>query len=140
MKSRQQHTTAFYLETLLLIVAFVAVILVLTRMFGAARRESTEARQLTDAVLLAQEAAEAVSASDNIEEVAALLSADQTAAVRDGSVFAVSDNGYETEVSWEPETEGTGTLVSSTITVRRAAASEPLYVLDTSVFLQEVQP
>ena len=139
MKTKQVHTTAFYIETLLMIVAFVAVILVLTRAFGEARRESARARELTDAVILAQSAAEAVSASDDLEELARLMGSTQRAELRDGKLFAVSEDGYETEVSWEPGGEGTGTLVSSTITVRLPGSSEPIYVLDTAVFLGEVQ-
>ena len=52
--------TAFYLETLLLIVVFIGIILVLTQVFGLSRTQSREARRLTDAVILAQNGAEAV--------------------------------------------------------------------------------
>lgn len=140
MKTKQVHTTAFYIETLLLIVAFVAVILVLTRAFGEARRESAKAKELTDAVILARSAAEAVSASADPEELVRLLGSTQTAELRDGKVFAVSEDGYETEVSWEPGGAGTGTLVTSTITVRLQGSKDPIYVLDTAAFLGEVQP
>ncbi len=140
MKTKQVHTTAFYIETLLLIVAFVAVILVLTRAFGEARRESAKAKELTDAVILAQSAAEAVSASSDPEELVRLLGSAQTAELRDGKVFAVSEDGYETEVTWEPGASGTGTLVTSTITVRLSGSEDPVYVLDTAAFLGEVQP
>ena len=148
MNTRQAHNTAFYIETLLMIVAFVAVILVLTRTFGEARRESARAKELTDAVILAQNAAEAVSASENLEDLARLL--DETIAapylgrpsieVRDGKLFAASEDGYITEVSWEPRMEASGTLVSSTITVRLAGSADPIYALDTAVYLREVQP
>ena len=140
MKTRQEHTTAFYIETLLLIVAFVAVILMLTRAFGEARRESARARELTDAVTLAQNAAEAVSASENLDDLARLLGDTQTVEMRDGKLFAASEDGYITEVSWEPSAGETGTLVSSTIAVRLAGSDDPIYALDTAVFLREVQP
>ena len=140
MKTKQEHNTAFYIETLLMIVAFVAVILVLTRAFGEARRESARARELTDAVILAQNAAEAVSASEDLEDLARLLGNTQKTEVREGKLLAVSDNGYITEVSWEPSGGETGTLVSSTIAVRLAGSDDPIYKLDTAVFLREVQP
>ena len=140
MNTRQAHNTAFYIETLLMIVAFVAVILVLTRAFGEARRESARARELTDAVILAQNAAEAVSASEDLEDLARLLGNTQKTEVREGKLLAVSDDGYITEVSWEPSGEETGTLVSSTTAVRLAGTDDPIYALDTAVFLREVQP
>ena len=140
MNTRQAHNTAFYIETLLMIVAFVAVILVLTRAFGEARRESARARELTDAVILAQNAAEAVSASEDLEDLARLLGNTQKTEVREGKLLADSDDGYITEVSWEPSGDETGTLVSSTIAVRLAGSDDPIYELDTAVFLREVQP
>ena len=47
------HITGFYLETLLLIVVFIAIILVLTQVFGLAQVQSVRAKQLTEAVTLA---------------------------------------------------------------------------------------
>ena len=65
--------TAFYIEALLLIVVFLAIILVLTQVFGLARQQSIAAGQLTDAVTLAGNAAEAVSASADPDELFHLL-------------------------------------------------------------------
>ena len=70
---RKQHITAFYLETLLLIVVFISIILVLTRVFGRARVQSVEAKRLTAAVTLAQNTAEAVSASGSPQDLLDLL-------------------------------------------------------------------
>ena len=63
----KKHITSFYAETLILILVFVAVILTLTQVFGLAKKQSEEAKLLTSAVTLAQNAAEAlsVSASDS---------------------------------------------------------------------------
>ena len=69
----RKHITSFYMETLLLILVFVAVILILTQVFGAARVSGTAAADLTRAVRLAANAAEAVSASDRSEERARCL-------------------------------------------------------------------
>lgn len=73
---RKQHITAFYLETLLMIVVFISIILVLTRVFGSARVQSVEAKDLTTAVTLAQNTAEAVSASHSPQELQELLEGD----------------------------------------------------------------
>ena len=40
---RHEHITAFYIETLLLIVVFVSIILVLTGVFGLSRRRRGKA-------------------------------------------------------------------------------------------------
>ena len=80
---RKQHITAFYLETLLMIVVFISIILVLTRVFGSARVQSVEAKQLTSAVTLAQNTAEAVSASRSPEELLQILNEDGNARIRE---------------------------------------------------------
>ena len=134
MKSKR--TTAFYLETLLLIVVFLIVILVLTRTFGNARRESASARELTNAVLTAQNAAEAVSAPKDIESLSSLLGSEGPARVSEGKVLAERGD-YRLEVTWEPEQQPGGSLVSSRITVFLGDGGKAIYELDTAVFLQE---
>ena len=59
MMKKHSHITGFYLETLMLIVVFVLIILVLTQVFGLAQMQSTRAKHLNGAVVLAQTAAEA---------------------------------------------------------------------------------
>lgn len=68
-----KRVTSFYVETLILIVVFVAVILALTQVFGLAKKQSEEAKLLTGAVTLAQNAAEAFSAADSAESLFTLL-------------------------------------------------------------------
>ena len=68
-----KRVPSFYVETLILIVVFVAVILALTRVFGLAKKQSEEAKLLTGAVTLAQNAAEAFSAAESAEELFTLL-------------------------------------------------------------------
>lgn len=79
---RKQHITAFYLETLLMIVVFISIILVLTRVFGSARVQSVEAKRLTTAVTLAQNTAEAVSASGSPQDLLDLLNEKNNAILR----------------------------------------------------------
>ena len=141
---RNGSVTAFYLETLLLIVVFIAIILVLTSVFGLGRAQSARAAQLTDAVCLAQNAAEAVSASTSAEELLTLLnengnaaSAGDTAGVtaRYGRDLRPDPDGvYSVQVSWLPEPDERGTFVRSEILVRRGGDPAPLYRLETAAY------
>ena len=72
----QRHMTAFYLETVLMVIIFVLVISVLAQVFAQARTHSEEARRMTNAVCLAQNAAEAVAAAGSGDVLAGLLDED----------------------------------------------------------------
>ncbi len=76
MKSKP-HMTAFYIETLLMILVFVGIILSLTQVFGASRNESADAKTLTSAVCLAQNAAEAFAAAEKPEDLTVILDKDK---------------------------------------------------------------
>lgn len=82
MKEKRQ-ITAFYLETLLMMVVFVSIIMVLTRVFGGASVRSKQAEYLTNAVTLAQNTAEAVSASRGPQELCTLLDEDHNAVLEE---------------------------------------------------------
>lgn len=149
---KNQHITAFYLETILLIVVFMTIIMLLTNVFGAGRSQSVEAKRLTNAVCLAENAAEAVSASDSFDVLQALLDeADNTELVEGSPAPTVDarydekmqpdpEGRYHVQVSWEPEAAGagTGSLVSSDVTVTYEGMKEPIYHLETAVYLKEV--
>lgn len=128
----KKQITAFYLETLLMILVFVAVILVLTMVFGGARVQSVQADRLTEAVNLAQSAAEAVAASDSPQMVYALLDEDGTGQQNDDRITVFHED-YRIDITWVPE----GELVTSTITVSRD--EKELYQLTTAVMLQEAK-
>lgn len=141
MKKHAQ-ITGFYLETLLLIVVFISIILVLTQVFGIGRAMSGRAELLTNAVCLAQNAAEAVSASETPEEVAALLNENGNARISEGCVEACYDRDMRPApeapalrvlVTWEPAADG---MIYSTITVTNGG--DPVYSLDTAVYVGEV--
>lgn len=144
MNRHKRHITSFYMETLLLIAVFIAVILVLTQVFGMGRSESSEARLLTGAVTLAQNAAEAISASENEQELVQLLNENGNAALANGVVEAWytpdmqpdADGDLSLEITWIPEVRENGTLVSSDITVKYRGADEPIYELETAVYLR----
>jgi len=146
MKKRQ--TTTFYIETLVLVAILIVVILVLTRVFGMGRARSQEARILTSAVSLAQNAAEAVSSSDSPQMLAQLLNEkDNAGYAEDAGVTARydqemqpdPDGAFCVQISWEPEEMMAGTLVNSTITVLHGQEAEPVYSIDTAVYLNEVK-
>ena len=142
---RKQHTTAFYIETLLMILAFIGIILVLTRVFGSGQRQSIQARTLTNAVTLAGNAAEAVSASDSPEELAEYLG--ENACVTGTGVAAFYDTDMkpwigenapmQVDISWNPE-EAEGQYVNCIISVYADEDEHPVYVLETAVCTGEV--
>ena len=126
----RKQITAFYLETLLLIAAFTAVLLVLTGVFSIAKNQSAQANRLTQAVMLAQNAAEAVAASDSIETLQGLLNAEEDL-YQNGKSLTVYEDGYQVNITWEPEAN----VVNSHITVLKDG--EKIYVLETAVALRE---
>ena len=146
---KKQHLTSLYLEALLLVVSFVAAILVLTGVFGASRVKSAEARQLTQAVTLAANAAEAASAADDLEQAAAIL--DQGGNVRrgdglieaayfsDGSPCADGRGALRMTVAWEPSPEDPS-LVECRIAVYAADKETPVYTLETARWRKEAAP
>lgn len=126
----KKHITAFYFETLLMILVFVAMILVLSGVFGGARARSAEARHLTKAVDIAGSAAEAVAASKSPEELERTLGALGETTREDGKL-TLREGEYLTEVTWEPE----GELAESVITV--FWDGREVYSLATAVFTGE---
>ena len=142
------HITGFYLETLILIVVFISIILVLTQVFGLAQIQSVRAKELTEAVVLAGNAAEAVSASETEDALLALLNENNNAmsmpdtagvtACYDSDMNPMPQGNYRVDVSWLPEETETGTMIHSVIEVRCGENAEPVYRLETESFRQEV--
>ena len=95
----RKHITSFYVETLILILVFVAVILTLTQVFGLAKKQSEEAKLLTSAVTLAQNAAEAFSSAESEEKLLALLDEGGNAVLENGTVTA----SYDADMTPDPD-------------------------------------
>ena len=141
---RKGQITGFYLETLILILVFISIILVLTQVFGLAQMQSVRAKQLTGAVVLAGNAAEAVSASNNSDELLVLMNENNNASLmsdaagvlaRFGSDLSPDPAGdYHVSVSWLPEETETGTMIDSVVEVRYGETEDPLYCLETKAF------
>ena len=142
---RRGHITSFYIETLLLVLVFVAVLMVITQVFGLGKAESRRAGELTSAVTLAQNAAEAVSVSKNTSDLAAILDENDNVTFTDTIVEArytsdmqpSPDGGMTVSIEWEPETLDAGTFISCRITVRTDRSDETIYTLDTGVYVKE---
>ena len=75
MKRRTQ-LTAFYLETLIMIVIMIGILLVLTQVLGSSRRQSAQAKRVTEAVTIAQSVAEAAARTEDLSEVQKTLELD----------------------------------------------------------------
>ena len=138
------HLRSFYLETLMLIVVFVLIILVLTQVFGLAQMQSTRAKELNGAVILAQNAAEAVAASETPEELLKLLNENGNAvpmtepagvtARYDRDLNPDAEGNYRVDVTWLPEETENGILVHSVAEVRCEETEAPVYRLETERF------
>ena len=138
---KRNELTSFYLEALLLVAAFVAMILVLTGVFGTARARSASAKQLTQAVTLASDAAEAVSASESLEQAAVLLDEGGNVRLSDGVLKAdyLSDGtpcltgkgDLTLTVVTEPSAEDP-LLLQSRIEVFAAGFESPVFTLETA--------
>lgn len=141
---KRYQTTTFYMETLALIAILILVILILTRVFGMGKEQSQQARALTGAVSLAQDTAEALGVSSSPQDMAELLNIrDNAVYSREAGIVARYDSElrpdpegtFRVRASWDPEELLSGTLVKSHIDVLYGQKEEPVYSLDTAVFL-----
>lgn len=140
MKDRQ-GTTAFYLEMLLLVLVFTGVVMMISGVFATAKEQSSKAVALTNAVRLAQNAAEIVAGTDDRNEMVDLLGDNDSAACHleakrliaryNGALDPDPDGDFLVEITWEDK-EG---LVSYDIRVTWNDG-EPVYELKTSVFYE----
>ena len=146
---KRQKMLSFYVEALLMILIFVTVILVLTGVFGAARSQSAEAKRLSQAVTLAANAAEAVSAVDSLEEAVVLLDEGGSARLADGLLEAFygpdgspcpeGSGVFRLTVTDEASGGGTALLLRS-IAVYADGGETLVYTLETARSGKAVQP
>jgi len=61
------HITAFYIETLIMITVMMGILLVMTQILGISKQGNVQARRLTQAVTIAQSAAETASYASDLE-------------------------------------------------------------------------
>ncbi|MCR2047457.1 hypothetical protein NSB25_09215 [Acetatifactor muris] len=146
-EGKGQHITSFYMETLVLALIFIAVILVLTKVFALSGQMSGKAKVLTNAVHLAENAAEALAASDSLEMLAVLLEEDGNVEIlrQDGQevlqarydekMKPAADGSFLVEVLWVPEAGNENGLTQGVINVSREDSGEQLYMLKTAVYM-----
>lgn len=134
---------AFYVETLLLVLFLLASLTVLVQMLGAAKRTSREAKELSCAVGIAQNAAELFAASGSKEDFVGLLDAAKAA---DGTLYAAFDaqgspaeSGTQTvyllEAALDEAAQQAGVMLTAHFTVTAADRGETLYELDTQKYI-----
>ena len=140
--------TAFYVETLLLIVVFIGILLALTQVFGLARNESVRAKLLTNAVTLAQNGADAFMATGEEGALLALLDEGGNVQPLSGPYGVVAnyradmtpcfDRNYRLQVhiSW---TEADG-LLQGFVLVYDSGRDEVIYTLPIARYVGEVSP
>ena len=124
----RKQITSFYLESLLLIALFTAILLVLLGVFTGAKAQSAQAEQLTRAVLLAEDAAEALAASDSAESLQTLLNETYDTQLA-GNVLTVSRDGYDMHITLDRA----GALLRGDIRVMRNG--QEIYALASAVYL-----
>ena len=138
-RGRKRHITGFYIETLILVAVLTGVILVLTRIFAFSGELSGRAGRLNRAVHLAENAAEAVAASDSLDMLCALLEENGNAEMSREEKEGMLQVWYDAEVSWIPEAASGGGFVESTVAVYWMEEADPLYMVDTAVYLGEAE-
>ena len=152
MKNKHAHVTAFYLETLLMILVFVAVILMLTQVFGQSRKLSAEAGYLSDAATISESVSAAVRASESEEQLLSILvlaageSKEAPArmlddagvptieATFDETLAPAADGPYTVTATWEKTEGARGDYVESEITVYRDGLEEPVLTTKTGTY------
>lgn len=149
-KSEKRHGTTFYIETLILAAVFAVMILTLARVFAWSGQLGRKAALLTDAVHLAENAAEMVAASRSLSELGMLLDQEGNTEILndagqgeflrvwyDEDMNPVKEGNIWVEISWTPQAAsvgGTG-LVESRIAVYWIGEETPLYTLDTATYV-----
>lgn len=146
---KDNHVTAFYVEVLLLTVGLILIVLVLSQVFALGRQQSTSAKELTNAVTLAQNAAEAFSASATPEELIRLLDENGNVSFASDTlvttVLARYDNNMSPDpdgalivsVTWENGKDPGGGLIGSTVRVSSAIDGREIYTIRTASYHAE---
>ncbi len=135
---------AFYVETLLLIGALVAVAVILVRCFGVAEQTRVRAQELTNAVHLARNAAEAAAGAEDSEALGRLLT-EKTVTPSETGLFltynaelAPDPSGeFLLEIIWDKAPSPGCGLVNYTISVEHIGKGYEVYSMKTAVYLGE---
>ena len=149
MERKRSHSTAFYLETLLMILVFVTVILLLTQVFGASMRLSRDADVRTTAVTLSESVDQACLATVDDAELLAILTGNGTGygsvtgkgslEVYFGEDLKPSAKGpYKVTIERDLTKGVRGTYAETVITVYHESSDEPVLETNTAEYVKEV--
>lgn len=127
-----QSITAFYVESLLLILVFIGILLALTQIFGLSRRESVQAKLLTNAVTLAQNAAD-----DFLSGQYGLTREEGDDGRRYTADMAPDPDGrLSVRIHWTRQAD----MLEGTVSVYDDQQSELLFSLPLAKYVEEVSP
>ena len=143
----KRKNIAFIVELFLLFALMLLVTVVLTGAFVSSRSQSLYAKHKTEAVILAQRAAEiSMAAEDRDEAFELLLQAEGAELVQRSEsqlIYTTSvsgedpDAGYTVTVEWESSEGNAGNLNTQRISVCYGEEKEPIYVLGSGFFRKE---
>ena len=122
-----RSVTSVYVESLLLVAVFICILLALSSVFGLSRRESVRAESLTNAVTLAQNAADAFlteHAEDSGESEARYAT----------DMMPDPAGEFLVRVTWQKEDD----MMRGEVTVFKG--TDQLYTLPIARYLGEVSP
>lgn len=116
---KRRSSTAFYVESLLLVALILSVSVILMRTLGNARTMSLRARELTGAQQAAQTVGEYFYAADDETEFLALLAQEPSlSAVSDGKWAAqASGEAYTVQTQYTTEPQTVGSMAALTVFV-----------------------
>lgn len=143
---RSAHITAFYVETLLMIVVMAVILMVMTGVFGYSRANSVRAKHLTEAVTVAQNTAEALTFADDLEACTAYLPLEDSSLTTEADGSEVLTGYYKWVRAAAPEEESVyrveitrampvDSMCASSIAVYYDREEKPVYELETSRYL-----
>lgn len=142
---KKTRNPVFIVELLLLFVILLLLITVITKTFMASRSQSLRAKHLSEAVVLAEEAAEVSNAAKDIDEAVQLFDGlDQVRSVNEeGGTIELqmdftSDDGsvddYRVVIDIEEEKDDFSVYSAKTIDVYYGNVTDPVYTLTTGSY------
>ena len=133
----------YYVETFLLLGFFILVTLILSNVFVETKLESNRARELNDAVRIADSVGEIVETSQSGEDLEEIFKQAGFTVVRSGNSYVLffnekmefESNGiYEVKVDSAYEELSQGVFTNGTITVLRNSDESEIYRLEVGKY------
>ena len=128
--------TAFYVESLLLVGCFIAVILIVTSVFGKSRAMSEEAKILTSSVMVSENAAEIFQSHPDEAFMRELLDEENLSESENGFALRYDAEGkpdalgtIELRIS---VSDGSGTLRNLCVTAVKHETGKEIFRIETS--------